>query len=227
MDGFFNLNKPIGMTSNFALKIFRQKTGLKKSGYVGTLDPFAEGVLPIAYGKNTKLIESISSLPKEYTCTALFGIETDTEDKDGKQVNSSNYIPNDSEITHSIKNKFMGRIIQSPSVYSAIKINGKRLCDIARSDKFDSKYLNDIADSRAKEIDILEFNVLSFPSKDNHLGRFFIKCSKGTYIRKLISDLARSCNSCAHLISLQRVAVGNFRIEDSYGIDDINSGIKI
>ncbi len=217
-NGFFNINKPVGITSNVALSIFKRKTMIKKCGYAGTLDPFASGVLPIAVNKSTKLITDLMERNKEYQCVAKFGESTDTGDLTGKIIESCENIPNFSQIEDAIKNKFKGVIWQSPSIYSAIKINGKRLCDIARENKLSLSELQEIADSRAKNIEIFSFNTeaLEIP-----YFKFIIVVSKGTYIRQLISDLALAVGSKAHLISLVRTRVGDFKIEDSISLEKL------
>ena len=228
IDGFFNIFKPVGITSNACLAKFRRQANVKKSGYSGTLDPFAEGVLPIACGKATKLIEEVVSMDKEYVFVAQFGSETDTGDSEGVVVAKNDKMPTLEEINAKINEKFIGSIMQSPHVYSAIKINGTRLCDIARKQNIDPAELQAIADSRAKEIRIDKFEILPFMAEEQGLFndmalKFVVKCGKGTYIRKLVVDLARDLGAYAHTIKLSRTAAGPFNIKDSIDLLTLNS----
>ena len=217
---FFNINKPIGITSNTALSIFKRKTLIKKCGYAGTLDPFASGVLPIATNNATKLITDLVNSDKEYEFIAKFGATTDTGDLDGKITATSNKIPTIQELENAIKNNFLGIIRQAPSVYSAIKINGERLCDLARQGDLSALELEQIAESRAKDIEIFKFDILE--KIDIMHFRFLVVVSKGTYVRKLASDLAEKIGSRCHLISLIRNRVGEFKIEDSLKLENLD-----
>ena len=225
MNDFFNINKPVGISSNTALSIFKRKTGIKKCGFAGTLDPFASGVLPVAINKATKQIETVVASDKEYECIAKFGISTDTGDIEGKSIAVSTKIPTIDELRYAIQKQFLGIIMQSPSVYSAIKINGKRLCDIAREGELTLDKLQEIADSRAKNIEIFSFEIIEKIGDD--CFRFIINSGKGTYIRQLITDLARSVGSEAHLIELARNRVGQFNIKDSINLDDLTLMVNI
>ena len=219
MNDFFNINKPVGISSNAALSIFKRKTGIKKCGFAGTLDPFASGVLPVAINKATKQIEAVVASDKEYECVAKFGISTDTGDIEGKPIATSTKIPTIEELKNAIEDNFLGAFMQSPSVYSAIKIEGKRLCDIAREGDLSLEELQKIADSRAKNIEIFSFEIIEKIGDD--CFRFVVNSGKGAYIRQLITDLARSVGSEAHLIELSRNRVGQFNIKDSINLDDL------
>ena len=219
MNNFFNINKPVGISSNTALSIFKRKTGIKKCGFAGTLDPFASGVLPVAINKATKQIEAVVASDKEYECVAKFGISTDTGDIEGKPIAVSTKIPTIEELNKAIEDNFLGTFMQSPSVYSAIKIEGKRLCDIAREGDLRLEELQKIADSRAKNIDIFSFEIIEKIGDD--CFRFVVNSGKGAYIRQLITDLARSVGSEAHLIELTRNRVGQFNIKDGINLDDL------
>ncbi len=221
INDFFNINKPIGITSNRALSIFKNKTGIKKCGFAGTLDPFASGVLVVATNKATKQIETIVASDKEYECIGKFGIATDSGDIDGVEIATSTKIPTIQELQNEIDKNFLGTILQSPPIYSAIKIEGKRLCDIAREGNLTQNELQEIATSRAKNIEIISFKCVEQVSEN--CFRFIINSGKGSYIRQLIVDLALNLGSQAHLIQLVRNRVGKFNIKDSINIEDIGS----
>lgn len=207
--GWICLNKPAGMSSNQAMikvkKIFKQKTG-----YIGTLDPFATGVLPIAIGEACKFIPYISDVEKTYILTMVFGQETDTLDTDGKIIKTSKKIPNDKEISV-ILPSFLGEIMQRPPSFSAIKIRGKRACDRVRN--------GEIVELPLRKVNIFSVSLLATEGNEATLS---VICSKGTYIRSLARDIAEKLGSVAYVKSLKRIKSGFFSINHAISLEKIS-----
>lgn len=184
-----------------------------KVGHAGTLDPLATGLLIICTGKYTKRIEELQTLEKEYTGTIRLGATTPCYDLE-KEIDKTfdiSYI-ND-EILFKTTKKFIGNIEQTPPIYSALKINGKRAYEYARKNKevkIKSKLIN------IKTFDISNIRYSEFVDID-----FRVVCSKGTYIRSLARDFGEALNNGAHLTSLRRTKIGNYKLEDAFKIDDL------
>ncbi|WP_295155049.1 tRNA pseudouridine(55) synthase TruB [uncultured Brachyspira sp.] len=220
MKGFCILNKPAGITSFDAVKktkkILKQKENIieKKAGHAGTLDPFAEGVLILAFARYTKLFFLFDDLNKEYIAEGVFGESRDTDDIDGNTIKKSNNNNKLSfkELENIIKTNFKGNIIQKPPIYSAKKINGKRAYDLARDNKsFELKDINVYIES----IELLEYNYPYFKIRTS--------VSKGTYIRSVIRDIGEFTGNLAYTKKLIRTAIGNYNINLSCTINDIDS----
>lgn len=210
MFGFINVNKPSGMTSHDVVSCLRKILKIKKIGHTGTLDPMANGVLPVAIGDATRLIEYLSD-DKEYVATIKFGSSTDTYDKEGTITFTSDKIVEKSELEAALC-KFRGEILQKPPIYSSLKKNGKKLYEYARAGK-------DI-EIEARKVVIEKLDLLSF---NNNIAELRIKCSKGTYIRSIANDLGENLSCGGHLIGLTRTVAGNFKIEKSISLDDISN----
>ncbi len=208
MFGFINVNKPSGMTSHDVVCVLRKILNIKKIGHTGTLDPMANGVLPIAVGDATRLIEYLSD-DKEYVATVKFGASTDTYDKEGNITFRSDIIVEKSELENALS-KFRGEIFQKPPIFSALKKNGKKLYEYAREGK-------DI-EIEARKITVEKLELLSF---EDNIAELKIKCSKGTYIRSIANDLGEILSCGGHLIGLTRTVAGDFLIENSVTLDDI------
>ena len=212
MFGFLNVYKPKGKTSHDVVAILRRVTKIKQIGHTGTLDPFAEGVLPVCIGKATRLIEYLKD-DKAYIGTVQFGKSTTTYDIEGEGVNESDKVVTYEEIEKALDN-FRGDIEQLPPVYSAIKVNGKKLYEYARKGeevKIDSRRVN-----------ISELKILSFDEKNRQL-ELYIACSKGTYIRSVANDLGEKLGAYGHLIKLVRVQAGDFRVNESVRLEDLET----
>ena len=209
--GFLNIYKPVGMTSHDVVAVLRKKTGIKQIGHTGTLDPFAEGVLPVCIGKATRLIEYLDD-GKEYLATVQFGASTTTYDIEGEKTFSSDKKVNEKEIIEGLK-LFEGEIYQTPPIYSAIKVKGKKLYEYARKGE-DVKI-------EPRKVFIEKIEVKSFDEKLQQ-AQILIKCSKGTYIRSIANDLGKELNSGGYLTKLVRTQAGNFRIENSINLGEIN-----
>ena len=197
--GWFFLDKPIGMTSNFALQKIRRIFNNSKAGFVGTLDPLASGFLPIALGKATKIIPFIEKCDKRYIFTVKWGIKTETGDSEGKVIKESNIIPNETDIVKALSN-FSGKIEQFPHKYSSVKINGQRAHKLARKNmKFQLK---------KRQIKVNKFTLTNNVSEK--LASFFIDCSAGTYVRSLAENLAESLGTIGTVVELRRIGFNNF-----------------
>ena len=211
MDGIINFFKPKGMTSHDAVYYFRRLCKTKKVGHTGTLDPMATGVLPICIGKATRVSEYLLNVGKEYIGELTLGTETDTQDKEGKITNFSN---KEVCIESLIKvfNDFKGKQEQIPPMYSAKKINGKKLYELARE--------GIVIERKSNRINISELDIIH--NIDNKKIVFYVKCSKGTYIRTLCNDIGNRLGTYGHMSFLLRVGVGDFKLSNSYGLDTLN-----
>ena len=210
MFGFINVNKPSGMTSHDVVSFLRRNLKIKKIGHTGTLDPMANGVLPIAVGDATRLIQYLSD-DKEYIATVKFGVSTDTYDKEGEIVSTSDKIIKQAELDDAL-NQFRGEILQKPPIYSALKKNGKKLYEYAREGKE--------VEIEARKVTIEK---LDFLSLDDNVAKLRVKCSKGTYIRSIAHDLGEVLGCGAHLIGLTRTIAGDFKIENSIELSTIEN----
>ena len=210
MFGFINVNKPSGMTSHDVVGFLRRNLKIKKIGHTGTLDPMANGVLPIAVGDATRLIQYLSD-DKEYVATVKFGVSTDTYDKEGEIVSTSDKIVGQTELEEAL-NQFRGEILQKPPIYSALKKNGKKLYEYAREGKE--------VEIEARKVTIEKLDLLSL---ENNVAKLRVKCSKGTYIRSIAHDLGEVLGCGAHLIGLTRTIAGDFKIENSIELSTIEN----
>lgn len=209
IDGILNVYKEKGYTSHDVVAILRKKLQTKKIGHTGTLDPEAEGVLPICIGKATKAAEYLTNKTKVYMTTMQLGISTDTQDHTGKVINIREVKSSKDEIVNAI-NSFVGEYRQIPPMYSALKVNGKKLYELAREGKIIERKPRDINIYSIEEINIQNNNV-----------SFKVSCSKGTYIRTLCHDIGEILKCGAHMTALIRVQSGNYFIDDSMKIDEI------
>lgn len=205
-----SINKPTGLTSFEVVKKIRKITGEKKVGHGGTLDPFAEGVLIIAIGReSTKKLNEFLFSNKEYNATLKLGEETDTLDLDGTVIKSKKVPKITINDINNVLNGFVGDINQTTPIYSARKISGIRLYKYARKNISIKTPIN--------KITIFELSLISFK---NGLISFKVKCSKGTYIRQLAYDISIKLGTVGHLVSLTRTKVGEFTLENSKKLID-------
>lgn len=207
--GFLNIYKPKGMTSFDVVAKLRRVTKIKQIGHTGTLDPFAVGVLPICIGKSTRLIEYLDD-DKEYLATVQFGQDTDTYDLDGTVTKTY-----DKKITQedliSILDDFRGEIEQLPPIYSAIKVNGKKLYEYARNgEEVEIK-------PRKVFISMLELENFDFEKQE---AKILVGCSKGTYIRSIAYDIGQKLNCGGYLTALERTKAGLFNREHSIPLEN-------
>ena len=210
--GFLNVYKPVGITSHDVVAILRRITKIKQIGHTGTLDPFAQGVLSIAIGKSTRLIEFLDD-DKEYLAEVILGVETNTYDKDGEIVSQCNLEITEPQITEALK-AFEGEILQTPPIFSALKVKGKKLYEYARKGE-DVKI-----EPRKITIEKIQLKDFNFETQTAHV---LIKCSKGTYIRSIAHDLGQSLGCGAHLSKLVRTQAGKFFLENSIQLDELKT----
>ena len=210
MFGFLNVYKPKGKTSHDVVAILRRVTKIKQIGHTGTLDPFAEGVLPICIGKATRLIEYLND-DKAYIGTVQLGKSTTTYDLEGETVDVSDKTPALKEIENELNN-FRGDIEQLPPIYSAIKVNGKKLYEYARK--------GEEVEIKPRSVNISDLKILNY-DQENRILELYIKCSKGTYIRSIAHDLGKNLGCFGHLIKLVRVKAGDFEVENSIKLEDL------
>ena len=209
--GILNIYKPVGMTSHDVVAVLRKKIGIKQIGHTGTLDPFAEGVLPICTGKATRLIEYFPD-DKEYLATVQFGSSTTTYDIEGEITFSSDKKVTEQEIVEKLKD-FEGEIEQIPPIYSAIKVNGKKLYEYARK--------GENVDIKPRKVFIEKIELKAF-NCEKQQAQILIKCSKGTYIRSIAHDLGNKLKVGAHLVKLIRTKVGKCLVENSVQLENVN-----
>ena len=218
MNGIIIINKPKGCTSHDIVykvkKLFNEKVG-----HTGTLDPMAEGVLPILIGKGTLLSKYLINHDKKYIVKLQLGIKTDTADSEGKiidehQVNAE--LLNEENIIKVLKS-FIGIQEQIPPIYSAIKVNGKKLYEYARKGQE--------VELRPRQIEIYDVNLIKYSVEDKQI-EFEVFCGKGTYIRSLCEDIAEKFETVGYMKELKRTQVGDFKIEDSITVDDLEKNIN-
>jgi len=215
MKGIINCFKPEGITSFDVIRVLRKTFSLKKMGHSGTLDPMAEGVLPVFIGKATKLIEYQKYLSKKYRAEMILGIRTDTQDRTGKIIEKKKPVNINRERVLEVLGRFTGNIRQIPPMYSAIKHKGEKLYNLAR------KGIE--IERKERKIEIYELSFLDFINNDFPGVVFEVECSPGTYIRTLCEDmgLALDCGGC--LNSLLRLKSGSFEIAGSFTPEEISS----
>ena len=214
--GIIVVNKAKDMTSQDCVNIIRRALKIKRVGHTGTLDPMATGILPVCIGKATKIADFISLGDKEYEAEFKLGLKTDTLDITGTVVKTSDVSPKKEEVIEVI-NSFLGKIMQVPPMYSAKKIKGKKLYELAR----DGIEINrDPVEVEIKEIEILKIDL------DENIISIRVLCSKGTYIRSLIDDIGEKLGTYATMTALNRTKSGMFTAEHPKVIDimDIKKG---
>ena len=210
MNGVIVVDKPKGVTSNKILGSVKKILNLKKAGYTGTLDPFATGVLPICLNEATKLIPYLNEEYKEYIGVISLGIETDTLDETGTILKNKTVGKIEESDILTCLYSFKGSISQIPPMYSALKVNGVRLYSMARK--------GEVIERKPREIIIENIELISFNSP---YIEFYVRCSKGTYVRSLASDIGNKLGYGGCLKELKRVSSGQFRIENSFNLNEI------
>lgn len=218
MNGIIIINKQKGCTSHDIVykvkKMFNEKVG-----HTGTLDPMAEGVLPILIGKGTSVSKYLINHDKKYTVKLQLGIKTDTADSEGKIVEEKSVnieLLNEMNIVKILKS-FIGKQEQIPPIYSAIKVNGKKLYEYARKGQE--------VELKSRQIEIHDINLIKYSIEERQI-EFEVFCGKGTYIRSLCEDVATKFETVGYMKELKRIQVGDFKIEDSITIDELERNIK-
>jgi len=201
--GWVVLDKPVGMTSTHAVAVVRRMLNAKKAGHAGTLDPLASGLLPLAFGEATKTVPYVVDGEKAYAFTVTFGIETDTDDAEGRIVQKSDARPTEADILAALP-RFTGSVTQVPPRYSAIKVDGERAYDLARG---------------GEEVElqprVVEIHALRLVSFDGQSAMLEAECGKGTYVRAIARDLGRLLGCYGYVTALRRTRVGPFTVADS------------
>lgn len=214
--GAILIDKQPGITSFNSLSAVKRLVGTKKVGHSGTLDSFASGLLVVLVGNMTKLASIVEAQTKVYSGVAIMGTQTNTLDPTGNVILQT-AIPTLEALQKALP-KFVGNILQTPPAFSAIKIDGKRSSDLVRAGK--EVFL------KSRPITVSKFILSNYNSTTREVG-FYIECSKGTYVRKLLLDLFNEVDSCCHLKRLRRERVGNFKVEDAAVIESDTKEIKL
>lgn len=212
IDGVLLLDKPIGWSSNDALQKVKNMYFARKAGHTGSLDPLASGLLPICFGEATKLSAYLLDADKRYRVRAQWGARTDTGDADGKIVEETNERPATADDVQQAMQGFIGEIEQIPPMYSALRINGKRLYELARE--------GIEVEREPRPITIYTLELTDF-SEDSF--EFDVRCSKGTYVRTLAEDMAAKLGTLSHVIELRRTGAGPFDDSQLHTMPDLET----
>jgi tRNA pseudouridine55 synthase len=210
-DGILLVNKPDGMTSHDVVNRVRRKFKIKKVGHAGTLDPLATGVMVMLIGKSTKLSNKFMGLNKAYRSTMILGKSTDSADTQGKTIEEKPFDSVTLDKLEEVIVSFRGEIDQVPPMFSAVKKNGKKLYELARQGMVVER------DPRRVTIMILKIEDFNPP-----YVRFYVECSKGTYIRQLAHDIGQKLGCGACISQIERTKIGDFSIEESVKLEDID-----
>lgn len=216
MHGILPLWKPKGLTSHDCVFKIRKLFGLKKVGHTGTLDPEVEGVLVICLGQATKLVPFLMDTNKTYIAKVKLGKATETEDQVGKVIEEKNVsqFPDDDTIKKVLA-RFKGEITQVPPMYSAVKVQGKRLYEYARR--------NEVVERPVRHVNIFELQYLGKHTSIENTISILVTCSKGTYIRTLCVDIGKKLGYPSHMAELVRLETSNFSKEDTFTFEQLYS----
>ena len=207
LNGWLNLNKPLGISSAGAVGKVKYLLRPEKIGHAGTLDPLATGVLPLALGEGTKCVNLLMDAKKTYEFTVTFGERRSTDDAEGEVVATSSHIPSANEIK-AVLDRFTGPIQQTPPIYSAIKVDGERAYALARA--------GEAVELKSREVTV---HVLEWRGLNGREAQFSAQVSKGTYIRSLGRDIAQALGSEGYISRLHRAAVGPFTDRNAISLD--------
>lgn len=208
--GWLILDKPLGLTSTQSLGKVRKLLGGKKAGHGGTLDPLATGILPLAFGEATKLIPYVIDGDKEYEFTVKFGEQTATDDTEGQVIATSPNRPSEAALNKAL-GQFIGPIQQTPPAYSAIKLEGERAYDIARSGGQPAL--------GPRQVMVYSLDLIATPDSDHAI--FHVNCGKGFYVRSLARDLALALGTYGHISYLRRTRVGPFGLNQAISLEKL------
>jgi tRNA pseudouridine55 synthase len=212
VNGWIVLDKPIGMTSTHAVSIVKRLFTAKRAGHAGTLDPLASGCLPIALGEATKTVPYVMDGRKTYQFTVRWGEERDTDDAEGRVVETQAKRPTEDDI-RALLPRFTGTIAQVPPRFSAVKIEGERAYDLARN--------GEEVQLVERPVDIHRLELVALPDLDHAL--FSAECGKGTYVRSLARDMGRALGCLGHVSALRRTSVGPFAEADAVAVDRLQA----
>ena len=213
MNGILIVDKKIGETSFDVIRDVRKKYNMKKVGHTGTLDPMATGVLPILLGDATKLSDFLMDHDKEYVAILKLGKKTNTGDSEGEVIEEGKIPKLETSKIEEVLKEFLGTSMQTPPMYSAIKVNGKKLYEYARA--------GEEIERNKRKIEIFKMELISY--KDDEI-EYKVNCSKGTYIRTLCEDISEKLGTVGYMKSLRRTRVGEFSLEDTgkiFSIEDV------
>lgn len=211
MDGLLLVDKPQGITSHDAVVRARKALGTRRIGHAGTLDPMATGLLILLVGKCTKLFDAFMAYDKAYRSTMVLGAFSDTGDAEGKIISRHGLEGVSPDDIHAVCENFRGEILQQPPMYSALKLNGKKLYEYARQGIAVER------EPRPVHVRILNIEKIMLPQVE-----FYTECSKGTYVRQLAEDMGRALGCGAYLSALRRVKIGPFHVDEAVQIEGIN-----
>ena len=209
--GIVLVDKEPGWTSHDVVARTRKKLNMRKVGHSGTLDPPATGVLILGIGKATRLLKYVTDLPKRYTATMVLGTETTTLDAEGEITNVQSGIGVSLESLQQVATQFVGAILQTPPMVSAVKVDGKRLYEIAREGRE--------IERKPRSVHVHHISIEHTSEKD--IYKIHVTCGSGTYIRSLVSDIAQAAGTIAHVGSLRRNSIGSFNDSDANTIEEI------
>ena len=210
LSGVLIVNKSEGMTSHDVVNRIRRLYGTRRVGHTGTLDPLATGVLVVLVGRAAKAAEYLTADSKEYIATLRLGITTDTEDITGTVLTKNETLPSSDEVRAAC-DSFVGDIMQTPPMYSALQVDGQKLCDLARRGVE--------VEREARPITVFSIDCEPTESESDYILR--VSCSSGTYIRTLCADIGKSLGCGGAMATLCRSRAGDFRLEDSYTLDQL------
>ena len=211
IDGVFLLDKPLGFSSNQALKKIQWLFNAKKAGHTGTLDPMATGLLPICLGEATKFSHRLLDAHKSYIATIQLGITTSTGDQEGEVISEKEVVLNEAQLKDTLK-KFIGDMTQIPPMYSALKFEGKPLYEYARE--------GIEIERKSRQIKIFDIKLINI---EKSIITIEVLCSKGTYIRTLAEDIGQTMGCGAHLKGLERTQTGNFQLSEALSIEALEA----
>ena len=216
MDGILNVSKPSGPTSHDVVQRIRGAAHTKRVGHAGTLDPIATGVLIICLGNATRIVEYLMDWRKCYRATAVFGAETDTEDATGEIIREADCSHLTREALEAVLPRFVGEILQTPPMVSAVHHEGQRLYELARAGK--------VVERAPRPVEIYSLSLVDFTPGGRPSATLDVECSKGTYIRTLCADIGKTLDCGAYMSALTRTAVGRFKVEDALSLEAIEQG---
>ncbi len=210
-NGVIIINKEIGPTSQGVVNRVKRLLGAAKAGHTGTLDPMATGVRPVLVERGVKASEFMLSSDKHYVATLLLGVTTDTEDVTGEIISECDIIPDEAEVL-SVIDSFVGSYMQTPPMYSALKIGGKKLCDLARDGV--------VIDREAREVFIHSISANRISEREYTID---VKCSKGTYIRTLCADIGARLGVGGTMKTLMRASASGYTLKDAYTLSELEA----
>ena len=210
-NGVIIINKEDGVTSQGVVNRVKRILGASKAGHTGTLDPMATGVLPVLIERGVKASEFMLTSDKHYIATLLLGITTDTEDVTGETLTECDKIPTESEVIAAAES-FVGEYLQTPPMYSALKIGGKKLCDLARAGV--------TVEREARTVQILRLKAKKINEREYSLD---VKCSKGTYIRTLCADIGKKLGCGGTMKTLCRASASGFTLDDAHTLTELEN----